>query len=368
MASIQVLNAIAVKIVPPEENQKEWSKTIGEPWPVDQDEVISFTTKVDARFHKSSKTHARFLSPFPQNSFPYKISSYIKNEYSFKDFVNDFITNKLISSAKQSRAGNGAILVFTHYKLENKRDDGTSEIQFERVLVLMLKNADALRFKENLQLNPVYIIDLDKFLQGARVDLLRFKAQVEEHDDDEKNKNNLCFIRGSGDVRQYFTKSIGADEIVSNKTSSEQVILAIESFSKEYDLGRPLKEKLESKVKELFDKCKRGQSISLEQIQIQIDSVIQNEKAEHKNKFVEYVNDKGFEVNEEFEILSSDKKKLEWLDVETPVAKLSIKKHHIGRPDSDKPVKFNSETNEVTVVQKITDPDIIAKLSELADE
>ncbi|WP_337015796.1 nucleoid-associated protein [Pantoea agglomerans] len=367
MASIQVLNAIAVKIVPPEENQKDWSKTIGEPWPVDQEEVITFTTRVDARFHKSSKTHARFLSPYPQNSFPYKLLSHIKNEHSFKEFVSDFITNKLISSAKQSRASNGAILVFTHYKLENQRDDGTSEIQFERILVLMLKNADALRFKENLQLNPVYIIDLDKFLQGARVDLVRFRAELDEKDD-EKNKNNLCFIRGSGELRQYFTKSIGADEIVSNKTSSEQVILAIESFAKEKDLGRPLKEKLESKVKELFDKCKKGHSISLEQIQIQIDSIIPVDKAEHKNKFVEYVNDTGFEVNEEFEILSSDKKKLEWLDIDTPIAKLSIKKHHIGRPDSDKPVKFNTETNEVTVVQKITDPDIIAKLSELADE
>lgn len=367
MASIQVLNAIAVKITPPEDDQKQWSKTIGEPWPVEQEEVVTFTTRVDARFHKSSKTHARFLSPYPQNSFPSMLTSYNKGEYPFEFFVNDFVTNKLISSARQSRASNGAILVFTHYKFENKRDDGTSEIQFERILVLMLKNADALRFKENLQLNPVDIIDLDKFLQGARVDLVRFKAEVDENEDD-KNKNNLCFIRGSGEVRQYFTKSIGADEIVSNKTSSEQVILAIDSFAKENDLGRPLKEKLESKIKELFDKCKRGQSISLEQIQIQIDSIIPVDKAEHKNKFVEFVNDKGFEVNEEFEILSSDKKKLEWLDVDTPIAKLSIKKHHIGRPDSDKPVKFNTETNEVTLVQKITDPYLIAKLSELADE
>ena len=66
--------------------------------------------------------------------------------------------------------------------------------------------------------------------------------------------------------------------------------------------------------------------------------------------------------------MSSDKKKLEWLDVDTPIAKLSIKKHHIGLSDSDKPVKFNTETNAVTLVQKITDPYLIAKLAELADE
>lgn len=363
MASIQVLNAIAVKIVPPKEEQKDWSYTVGAPWPIDQSEVITFTTRVDARFHKSSKTHAQFLKPYPLNSFPAKLSSYVKDESTFQNFVDEFVSTKLITQAKQSRASNGAVLVFTHYKLENLREDGTSELYFERILVLMLKNTDALRFKDNLQLNPVDIIDLDKFLQGARVDLIRFKAV-----EDGENKNNLCFIRGSGEVRQYFTSSIGADEIVSNKKSSEQVIKAIESFAKKNSLNRALKERLESKVKELFDSCKRGQSISLDKIQIQIDAILPIDKADIKNTFVDFVNENAFEVNEEFEVLASDKKQLEWLDFETPIAKLSVRKHQIGLPNSDKPVIFDKDTHEVTLVQKITDPILIAKLSELANE
>lgn len=63
--------------------------------------------------------------------------------------------------------------MFTHYQLQHEDDEGNIHKDFERLLVLMLKNTDALRFKENLQLNPVDIIDLDKFLQGARVDITK---------------------------------------------------------------------------------------------------------------------------------------------------------------------------------------------------
>ena len=170
MTSLQVLNAIAVRITPPENEQKDWSYTLGALWPTDQQEVITFTTKVDARFHKSSKSHAKFQKPYPGSSFPSKLSKFLEKETSFEVFVDDFIQKKLITSARQSRASNGAILVFTHYQLQHEKEDGSVHKDFERLLVLMLKNTDALRFKENLQLNPVDIIDLDKFLQGARID------------------------------------------------------------------------------------------------------------------------------------------------------------------------------------------------------
>ncbi|HFK1649695.1 TPA: nucleoid-associated protein [Klebsiella pneumoniae] len=364
MTSLQVLNAIAVRITPPENEQKDWSYTLGALWPTDQQEVITFTTKVDARFHKSSKSHAKFQKPYPGSSFPSKLSKFLEKETSFEVFVDDFIQKKLITSARQSRASNGAILVFTHYQLQHEKEDGSVHKDFERLLVLMLKNTDALRFKENLQLNPVDIIDLDKFLQGARIDITRFMSEEVEDED----KNNLCFIRGTGDVRKYFTESIGAEDIISNKTSSEQCIKALEHFSHQKEFGRALREKIESKVQELFNNCKRGQSITLEKIQTQIDAIIPVDLAEHKNTFVDFVNENGFEVNEEFEVSASDKRQYEWLDFETNIAKMSVRKHQIGLPGSDRPIIFDTETNEVKLTQKINDPIIIARLKELANE
>ncbi|EAW6126978.1 hypothetical protein B7654_001564 [Escherichia coli] len=364
MTSLQVLNAIAVRITPPEDEQKDWSYKLGALWPCDQDEVITFTTKVDARFQRSSKSYAKFQKPYPGSSFPSKLTNFLEKRTSFEVFVDDFIQKKLIISAKQSRASNGAILVFTHYQLQHEDDEGNIHKDFERLLVLMLKNTDALRFKENLQLNPVDIIDLDKFLQGARVDITRFMSEDDEDDD----KNNLCFIRGTGDVRKYFTESIGAEDIISNKTSSEQCIKALEEFSHQKDFGRALREKIESKVQELFNNCKRGQSITLDKIQTQIDAIIPVDLAEHKNTFVDFVNENGFEVNEEFEVSASDKKQYEWLDIETSIAKMSVKKHQIGLPGSNRPIVFDAETNEVKLTQKIDDPIIIARLKELANE
>ncbi|MFP1482956.1 hypothetical protein ACLB1S_06560 [Escherichia coli] len=62
--------------------------------------------------------------------------------------------------------------------------------------------------------------------------------------------------------------------------------------------------------------------------------------AEHKNTFVDFVNENGFEVNEEFEVSASDKKQYEWLDIETSIAKMSVKKHQIGLPESQIDLSF----------------------------
>ncbi|WP_232794676.1 nucleoid-associated protein [Citrobacter portucalensis] len=364
LSALQILNAIAVRITPPEDEKKDWSYQIGAAWPTDQEEVIKFTSQVDHKFNKSSKSYAQFARPYLKNSFPGNLLEHLDGKLNFLAFIDNFVQKKLIISAKKSRASNGAVLVFTHYKSEFVDDNGKSNILHERLLVLMLKNADALRFKENLQLNPVDIIDLDKFLQGARIDALRFVSDDEE----EKEKNNLCFIRGSGDVRQYFIESIGADNVVSNQKSSEQCILALNTFVKEHQFPRALREKIDSKITELFNSFKRGQTVSLDKIQTQIDALIPEEYAEHKGSFVEFVNENGFEVNEEFEITAKEKKQLEWLDFETAIAKLSVKKHQIGLPNSDCPVIFDEETNEIRITQKVTDPIIIAKLKEFANE
>ncbi|MFP1482957.1 hypothetical protein ACLB1S_06565 [Escherichia coli] len=98
--------------------------------------------------------------------------------------------------------------MFTHYQLQHEDDEGNIHKDFERLLVLMLKNTDALRFKENLQLNPS-ILSIWISFTGCRVDITRFMSEDDEDDD----KNNLCFIRGTGDVRKYFTESIGAERI-----------------------------------------------------------------------------------------------------------------------------------------------------------
>ena len=47
---------------------------------------------------------------------------------------------------------------------------------------------------------------------------------------------------------------------------------------------------------------------------------------------------------------------------------MSVRKHQIGLPGSDRPIIFDTETNEVKLTQKINDPIIIARLKELAKD
>lgn len=63
MSSIHVINAIAVRISPPEDEQKDWSYKLGTLWPSDQPKVIAFTTKAVTCRHGSLE---RRLSPSRQ--------------------------------------------------------------------------------------------------------------------------------------------------------------------------------------------------------------------------------------------------------------------------------------------------------------
>ena len=102
LASLQVFNAIAVRITPPEDEQKNWSYTPRTRWS-SQPEVISYTIRINARFHKSSKTHACYQKAYPQNSFHHKLSRLLKI-----NFFLDFVTTKLTPSTKQWRKSNEA--------------------------------------------------------------------------------------------------------------------------------------------------------------------------------------------------------------------------------------------------------------------
>ncbi|MHA3516469.1 nucleoid-associated protein [Yersinia enterocolitica] len=367
MSSINVVNAIGVKLTPPEEGQKEWSHQVGDLWPPQEKEVIAFAAQVDAKFHRSSKTYGAFKIPFSENSFPGRLSSHLDGKVTFLAFIQGFIEKRLINEARKSRNSKGAVLVFLHYEFKNI-DSENKDADFERFLILMLKNTDALRFKKNLQLNPVDIIDLDKFLQGARVDLFRFKDSNNEVSETDNLKNNLCFIKGIGEVRQYFITAIGANDIISNATSSEQCIKAIGDFNKNCDFGRTIKEKIEVRIQTLFDKSKRGESISLERIQNEIDAVIPVEYVKYKGTFIDFVNENNYEVNQDFEVMLRDKKDFQWLEIETEIARLSVNRHQIGLPDSGRPITFDEKTSTVTIAQKISDPVLIEKLKEASSE
>ncbi|ROM54077.1 hypothetical protein BK649_10680 [Pseudomonas canadensis] len=361
--SIKIINALGAQLIPPQEEKPDskWTYILGKDWPKKNKASIKFTNYVNTKFQKSSKTHGSFANSIDVKKFSNLLNSHLKNATTFRAFINDFMRTKLIIEVNSSRVSSGVIAVFLHYKLEPEEKDTPQQ---DYLIVLLIRNTDALKFDETLLPDSIDIINIEQLLQAARIDITKFSSSYPPKKD--QHDNHVCFIRGSGDVRQYFITAMGAGDLVTNKKSSEQCITAITDFIKKFDLERSTAEKIDVTLNSLFEeKRKHHKPVTIEEIQEVIDDIIPRNKKLAKGAFVDFVNNGGYEINEEFEVPKKESDRLEWIELNTSVAKMTIHRHNIGTPDSGKPIIFDSETGEITVIQKIEDQKTLEKLESL---
>lgn len=363
--TVSIINAIAVQLSPPIEDDAEskWTYKMGSSWPKKNKDTIKFTAHVNSKLQKSSKTHGSFTESIDVKKFSNLFKSHIDKKIDFKSFINDFLRTKLIIEINSSRVAGGVIATFLHYEVVT--EENNHELQ-NYLIVLLLRNTDALKFTDTLLPDSIDVINLDQLLQAARIDVTKFTASYPPLDD--QHENHVCFIRGTGDVRQYFITAMGAGDLVTNQKSSQECITAIEDFVKKFELERSTAEKIETTLRALFEqKRKVRQPVTLNEIQDAIDELIPKNRKDARGAFVAFVNDGNYEINEEFEVPKKESDKLEWIELNTAAAKMTIHRHNIGGPDSGKPIIFDQETGEIIVTQKIEDPETLEKLESLVN-
>ncbi|OBT23729.1 hypothetical protein A9266_24185 [Vibrio tasmaniensis] len=413
---LHVVNAIAYRGTPstdPETEEKVWLLEAGSAWDTASENVIKFVQESNKKIMGSGKEYTTFKKTPSNRDFPKLLGGYLSESQTFEHFHSTFTQSRLTSNLKNSRLEDGAIIVFVHFKLlEDPQiiiqpegdttpvepvDPSTLEVNSNQFLVLMVKNTGALKFTDDLQISEIDVIDLRQFVQGCQVDLTRFQNSIinqaesesvedsntEEAESTEEETtssveadNFLTFIRGGGDVRDYFKDALFAEKSITNKASSENIEKALNDFwsthKAEID-DRAVRDLINSSVY-LFSEEHKKEVVTLEQVSSVVDRCIPDTKAHLRGQFVDFANAGDYEINDEFELNSNIIKELVYVDLDVGFAKLILEKGSIGSSadaTDERQVKYNPSTHQVTFTTTIEDPrqiDIINSILENDDD
>lgn len=232
---IKVNHAIAYSGLSSEkDDETSWNFTPGTLWDTESKDVNSFVKKVYDRIGKSGKEHTEFKPTDEPRAFPNLLKNYLCNnsnsKESFETLASTFTDYGLKKELKASRLNEGIVIVFVnfdHYSdpiftiNENGEDvehpDHPTVHLASKFLVLMVRNTGALKFTDDLQISNVDVIDMKQLIQGAQIDIPRFMNSYPKIDFDKEHDNYISFVKGIGDIRDYFKKSMNAEDMVTNK-------------------------------------------------------------------------------------------------------------------------------------------------------
>lgn len=383
---LKVVNAIAYRGTPPTDEQKErdeknWNFTSGVAWDVNSEKVAEFVKKSNAKIQDSYKEYSTFkpLDIASSKEFPCLLKNYLENSdlTAFEQFHKDYVKYKLTSNLSRSSLKEGAVVVFVHYQIYNEpkvivsetgeeieEANFVRELIADKFLVIMVRNTDALKFTEDLQISSTDVIDLKQFVQGCLVDNLRFtkwvhepKANNEEDDksDSKSSVNFLAFVKGSADIRDYFKEALYAEAGITNKLSSQNLKIAFDDYCEaNIDLPREITDSLEQKLYHLSQEHKKT-PVTLEYIGLALDSCFPEDFAYYRGSFVKFANEGPYEINDSFEFAPSVMKDFMFIDLEVPFGTLRLTKESIGGLDDNRDVVFDHKTNQLSLKTTLSD-------------
>lgn len=361
MAKIEVLAGVSVPYVQ-DEKTKKWSSTKVHTWNLENPHVNVFAKEADHKIKRRSKNHGKISYPFKARSLASLLTKHFSpsDNTSFSQFVEQLQVNNSIE-LKSSRVRSKVVLILLKYKKTIDYGESREADVFTNIIVVMLKDKSALQFGEDGAPIGTDIIDFDDVMQAAMLDVDEFCDSVSN-----KYDVDVSFINGIGGTTNYFIDFFDAEGVIKNKESVINVIKAFDNFSQHLSLKRPLRELCEEKIKAHIDSNERkGFATKLDDISSLIYNVLREQPSVEikADSFNDYVQEYNYKVNEEFTMSKNDRDSFEFISFDTDVGALKLKKSLFG--DSKKHVSFNELSNELTIVTKIKDPQVIEEIKKI---
>ncbi len=178
----------------------------------------------------------------------------------------------------QASKATGGYLVFAHYTLFGS----------DFLMIAMLNNVSGVAVDNNLDINSVDYLELNKLHLAARIDLTQWQ-------EDASSGRYISMIRGkeSHKLSEYFRKFIGSDESISSKEETSELLTAVNQFCEEKITDDEQKSQIRHKASEFcLEQADKGQNVVLKDFS--------NYAAEGVvDDFINYVNSEQFKLSQE---------------------------------------------------------------------
>lgn len=161
---------------------------------------------------KASKAHGRFsdkVADYPAQTF---ISDFEKGKY--QDFAD--LTQKLMDTltvqARRKPGATGGHVLFAHIEKDNH----------VYLMVAIINDKLGAALTNDLDIADVKHLDLDGFRFAGRVNITAWLAEADRY---------IGFLKGKGDVAEYFKEFLGCDTTVQDIQDTKTLIRVLEDFA-----------------------------------------------------------------------------------------------------------------------------------------
>ncbi|MBB2768263.1 UNVERIFIED_ORG: nucleoid-associated protein [Rhizobium esperanzae] len=161
---------------------------------------------------RASKAHGKFsaqVADYPAQTF---IGEFEKGNY--QDFSD--LTKKLMGTlavqAKQKAGATGGHVLFAHIEKDNQ----------VYLMVAIINDKLGAALTNDLDIAEVKHLDLDGFRFAGRVNITAWLGGADRY---------IGFLKGKGDVAEYFKEFLGCDTTVQDREDTRKLVRILEDFS-----------------------------------------------------------------------------------------------------------------------------------------
>ncbi|QNH35635.1 nucleoid-associated protein [Aminobacter sp. MDW-2] len=185
--------------------------------------------------NRASKAHGRFsenVNDYPAQTF---IADFHKGIY--RDFAT--LTQKLMTTlttqARRKAGATGGHVLFAHIE----RDDHVY------LMVAIINDKLGAALTNDLDIADVKHLDLDGFRFAGRVNITAWLNDADRY---------IGFLKGKGDVAEYFKEFLGCDTTVQDKEDTKTLIRVLEGFA---DPAKGVVKDKQAFLQKAYDICER---------------------------------------------------------------------------------------------------------------
>jgi len=184
---------------------------------------------------KAAKAHGKFsaqVADYPAQTF---IGDFQKSQY--KDFSD--LTQRLMGTlavqAKQKAGATGGHVLFAHLE---------KDVQIY-LMVAIINDKLGAALTKDLDIADIKHLDLDGFRFAGRVNITAWLEDADRY---------IGFLKGKGDVAEYFKEFLGCDTTIQDKEDTKKLIRILEQFA---DPAKGAVKDKQAFLRKAFEICER---------------------------------------------------------------------------------------------------------------
>tara|TARA_R100000750_G_scaffold13894_9_gene9081 strand:- start:5305 stop:6498 length:1194 start_codon:yes stop_codon:yes gene_type:complete len=361
-------------------DEDKWVSSKGKPWSRANEATTKFAEQIHEKFDKKPREFAQFSKPFTPRSIALNIQEGVscdRNSEFIEKIADDILGSGFKKQLNNSQLESGFVLVAICYSrnreefIETASEDD-SETNNKTIIkapyfqLIMLRNSEQLKFDEDQKLEEISVIDFSKLVQGCRINFDEFESV---YIDGSKDIDPIQFISGRNEVREYFYNAVGVSDLSINKNAFNLLTKVSRDYLQNEIGYDPIQQSdMEVKLDLYYSSLPPNETISLEDVQEEIERLIPSKDREGKASFVKYANDSEYQLGDKITLSQKIIDGLKRVPLNFNGYQVRIKRSDIGLPGSGKPVVFEKDGNSATITleKELTELQEITKLESFA--